>query len=127
MDQLITVLAALMTFVTSAIDGGPGPHIRSRDGTALKVDWAGLAYQATCKSSTGSSGSGGQVTYLACELPAEWERDLGFTWGAAGDGHTLTFRKENRNGTIWREEIFAITSAKTIGWGIFPDPPPRGR
>jgi hypothetical protein len=126
MDQLITVLAALITLVTSVIHGDHrGPQIRSWDGTTFKVDWNGLAYQATCKNSTGSAGGGGTVTYAACELPAEWERDWGFDWEMSEDGHTLSFRKHSRNGTVWREEDFAITSAKAIGWGLFPDPPPR--
>jgi hypothetical protein len=126
MDQLINVLAALITLVASVIHGDQrGLQIRSWDGTTLRVDLDGIAYQATCNSSIGSAAGGGQVTYPACELPAEWERDLGFNWVMAGNGHTLSFRKQSRNGTVWRQEDFAITSAKAIGWGIFPDPPPR--
>lgn len=126
MDQLITVLATLITFVTSVIRGDHrDPQIRSWDGTTLKMDWNGLRYQATCNSSTGSTGGGGTVTYSACELPAEWERERGFAWGVGYDGHTLSFRKESRNSTVWRQEDFAITSAKAIGWGLFPDPPSR--
>lgn len=126
MDQLVTVLAALITLVTSVIHGDHrDPKIRSWDGTTLKMDWNGLRYQATCKSSTGSARGGGTVTYSACELPAEWERERGFALDVRYDGHTLSFRKQSREGTVWRQEDFAITSAKAIGWGLFPDPPPR--
>ena len=119
LNALVTALAGLLTLVTYAHD----PRIKSWDGTTIKVEWNGSAYTATCSSSTGSDGSH-TVTYPKCELPPVWERDhsccsMGY------DGRTLDMSRDTRaaGGTVavWRQEVFTITSAKAIGWGIFPD------
>jgi hypothetical protein len=84
----------------------------------------GSIYTATCSSSTGSDGSH-TITYPKCELPPVFERDLSYGWGFGYNGRTLDMRRDTRTagGTVvaWREEVFTITSAKAIGWGIFPD------
>jgi hypothetical protein len=94
------------------------PQIRSWNGTTLKVDWDGLRYQATCKSSTGSIEGGGPVTYPACELPSEWGGDLQGTGLQPGDTLSLRWRVKATGGQwMERREDFAITSVKAIGGG----------
>ena len=69
------------------------------------------------------------VTYPNCGLPPIWEREQGteggdFYWDWWNDAHTLSFRRGSRAAGgqwTWRQDDFAITSAKAIGWGIFPD------
>lgn len=75
------------------------------------------------------------VTYPKCELPPVWEREEAregregregrdFYWLLWNDAHTLSFRRGARadgGQWTWRQEDFVITSAKAIGWGLFPN------
>jgi hypothetical protein len=69
------------------------------------------------------------VTYPNCGLPPIWEREQGtergdFYWDWWNDTHTLSLRRGSRAAGgqwAWRQDDFAISSARAIGWGLFPD------
>jgi hypothetical protein len=104
------------------------PQIRSWDGTTLKVDWDGLRYQATCKSSTAWNPTWPRVTYPACERPSEWgvwwgRNDLQGTGLQPGDTLSLRWRVKAAGGQwVERQENFVITSVKAIGPATSPLP-----